>query len=97
MQRGNSSMVELTVDRLWDEPVILEKDDRVFRVQSTRDAFLCLKNHWPQTASPARETALSTCAAALSGDASPAVAQSTFLDAATEAGFRVSRWPREDS
>lgn len=97
MQRRNSNMVELNVDRLWDEPVILEEADRVLRVQSTRDALLCLKNHWPQTTGSGRETALSECIAALNGDASPAVAQSAFLDAATEAGFRVNRWPREDS
>jgi len=37
----------LTQDRLWSEAVILEEPRRVLRVQSTRDAFLCLKNHWP--------------------------------------------------
>lgn len=34
----------LTQDRLWSEAVILEAgENRVLRVQSTRDAFLCLK------------------------------------------------------
>ncbi|WP_095694348.1 DUF982 domain-containing protein [Sinorhizobium sojae] len=89
-------MVGLNVDRQWDEPVILEADERVLRVQSTRDALLCLKNHW-RSAGPARQAAMSDCEAALMGDGSPDAALEAFLEAANEAGFRVSRWPREDA
>ncbi|MCA1494710.1 DUF982 domain-containing protein [Sinorhizobium alkalisoli] len=89
-------MVELNIDRQWDEPVILEAGERVLRVQSTRDALLCLKNHW-RSPGPARQAAMSGCEAALAGDASPDAALEAFLDAASEAGFRVSRWPREDA
>ena len=50
-------MTIFATDRLWDEAVVLEGERQVLRVQSTRDALLCLKNHWPLEDGPAASTA----------------------------------------
>lgn len=85
-------MVELEVDRLWSEPVILDRGGRVLRVQSTRDAYLCLKNHWPIDGGPAKLTALATCEAGLLGSATPDAARQAFIEAAREAGWNIRSW-----
>ena len=88
-------MKVLEHDRLWDEPVILEAGGRVLRVQSTRDAYLCLKNHWSSstTAGEARKAALVICEEwLLKGVAAPDVARQAFLNAALEAGYRAKSW-----
>ncbi|WP_415213860.1 DUF982 domain-containing protein [Shinella sp.] len=79
-------------DRLWDEAVVLEGERQVLRVQSTRDALLCLKNHWPLEDGPAASTARSACEQGLTGDDDPTLARRAFIEAAREAGFRVNSW-----
>ncbi|WP_371877924.1 DUF982 domain-containing protein [Shinella zoogloeoides] len=79
-------------DRLWDEAVVIEGDRQVIRVQSTRDALLCLKNHWPIQDGPAGQTAKSVCEQGLTSDDDPAFARRAFIEAAKEAGFRVNSW-----
>lgn len=85
-------MTNLEVDRLWDEPVILDRDGRVLQVQSTRDAYLCLKNHWPVESGSAKAAAVTTCEAGLLGSTTPDAARQAFLEAAEEAGWRVKSW-----
>ncbi|WEX74231.1 DUF982 domain-containing protein [Sinorhizobium numidicum] len=85
-------MPSLTQDRLWSEAVILEAADRVLRVQSTRDAFLCLKNHWPMTDGKAKGDALAACDRVIDGFDEPDVARAAFIKAAEEAQFRVHSW-----
>jgi len=79
-------------DRLWEEAVVLEGDNQVLRVQSTRDALLCLKNHWPLENGPAAMTAKSVCEQGLASDDDPAFARRAFIEAAKETGFRVNSW-----
>ncbi|MBN9057257.1 MAG: DUF982 domain-containing protein [Rhizobiales bacterium] len=79
-------------DRLWDEAVVLEGDRQVLRVQSTRDALLCLKNHWPIENGAAARTAQGVCERGLTSDDDPALARRAFVEAAREAGFRVNSW-----
>ncbi|WP_145926090.1 DUF982 domain-containing protein [Shinella sp. HZN7] len=79
-------------DRLWDEAVVLESGRQVLRVQSTRDALLCLKNHWPIEDGPAALMARSVCEQGLTSDDDPAFARRAFIEAAKEAGFRVNSW-----
>jgi len=79
-------------DRLWAEAVVLEGDRQVLRVQSTRDALLCLKNHWPAGGGPALRTAKDICERGLASDDDPALARHAFIEAAKEAGFRVNSW-----
>ncbi|QRI65983.1 DUF982 domain-containing protein [Shinella sp. PSBB067] len=79
-------------DRLWDEAVVLEGDRQVLRVQSTRDALLCLKNHWPIENGAAARTAQGVCEQGLTSDDDPALARRAFVEAAREAGFRVNSW-----
>lgn len=85
-------MTSFATDRLWDEAVVLEAERQVLRVQSTRDALLCLKNHWPIADGPAALTALSLCEQGLAGDDDPGFARRAFIEAAREAGFRVNSW-----
>lgn len=88
-------MMSLETDRLWSEPVLLEGADHVLRVQSTRDAFLCLKNHWQTstTGEEARKAALIICERALNeGCHDPDLARRAFLEAAIEAGYRAKSW-----
>ncbi|MFB2553529.1 DUF982 domain-containing protein [Ensifer soli] len=85
-------MTDLTTDRLWGEPVILEADSRVIRVQSTRDAALCLTNHWPLSEGAALDDALRICEKVLAGDLPPSKARAAFTDAAREANFNVNAW-----
>jgi hypothetical protein len=83
----------LTQDRLWSEAVILEaSENRVLRVQSTRDAFLCLKNHWPIAEGDAKRDAFAACERVIDGDDEPDVARAAFIRAAEEAQFRVHSW-----
>ncbi|WPE21380.1 DUF982 domain-containing protein [Shinella zoogloeoides] len=85
-------MTIFATDRLWDEAVVLEGERQVLRVQSTRDALLCLKNHWPLEDGPAASTAKRTCEQGLSSDDDPTLARRAFIEAAREAGFRVNSW-----
>ena len=85
-------MTQFAPDRLWDEAVVLEGERQVLRVQSTRDALLCLKNHWPLEDGPAAQKAKSRCEEGLAGDDDPALARAAFMEAAEEAGFRVNSW-----
>ncbi|PDT49743.1 DUF982 domain-containing protein [Sinorhizobium fredii] len=87
-------MPGLTQDRLWSEAVILEAPNRVLRVQSTRDAFLCLKNHWPlpDGDGSARSQALVMCDRVIEGQDEPDVARAAFIKAAEEAHFAVHSW-----
>ncbi|EHK79215.1 hypothetical protein SM0020_04360 [Sinorhizobium meliloti CCNWSX0020] len=83
----------LTQDRLWSEAVILEAgENRVLRVQSTRDAFLCLKNHWPIADGKAKRHAFTACERVIDGDDEPDVARAAFIKAAEEAQFSVHSW-----
>ena len=83
----------LTQDRLWSEAVILEAgENRVLRVQSTRDAFLCLKNHWPIADGEAKRDAFVACERVIDGDDEPDVARTAFIKAAEEAQFSVHSW-----
>ena len=83
----------LTQDRLWSEAVILEAgENRVLRVQSTRDAFLCLKNHWPIADGEAKRDAFAACERVIDGDDEPDVARAAFIKAAEEAQFSVHSW-----
>lgn len=85
-------MTIFATDRLWDEAVVLEGDKQVLRVQSTRDALLCLKNHWPIEDGPAALIARSVCEQGLTSEDDPAFARRAFIEAAKEAGFRVNSW-----
>ncbi|WP_424553909.1 DUF982 domain-containing protein [Shinella sp.] len=85
-------MTIFATDRLWDEAVVFEGGRQVLRVQSTRDALLCLKNHWPTEDGPAALTAKSVCEQGLASDDDPAFARRAFVEAAKEAGFRVNSW-----
>lgn len=80
-------------DRLWRDAVILEGSRQVLRVQSTRDALLCLRNHWPPAEGTARSEAIGLCERGLAGDDDPALAREAFIAAAGQAGFRVNLWP----
>lgn len=86
-------MIVYATDRLWQEAVVLEAGQQVLRVQSTRDAWLCLKNHWPHEDGEAARRALALCEQGLAaaGD-DPLIAREAFIDAAREAGFRVNSW-----
>lgn len=85
-------MTIFATDRLWDEAVVLEGDGCLLRVQSTRDALLCLKNHWPSDDGPAALLARSVCEQGLTSDDDPAFARRALVEAAKEAGFRVNSW-----
>lgn len=85
-------MTIFATDRLWDEAVVLEGDRQVLRVQSTRDALLCLKNHWPTEDGAAALAARRLCEQGLTSDDDPALARRAFVEAAREAGFRVNSW-----
>lgn len=85
-------MTIFATDRLWDEAVVLEGERQVLRVQSTRDALLCLKNHWPLQDGPATLSARAACEKGLTGDEDPGLARHAFVEAAKEAGFRVNSW-----
>lgn len=45
-------MMDLEVDRLWNEPVILDREGHLLRVQSTRSLSV-LENHWSLHEGPA--------------------------------------------
>ena len=85
-------MTIYATDRLWEEAIVLEGNKQVLRVQSTRDALLCLKNHWPIQDGPAALTAMGLCEQGLTSDDDPAFARRAFIEAAKEAGFRVNSW-----
>ncbi len=85
-------MTIFATDRLWDEAVVLEGAGCLLRVQSTRDALLCLKNHWPSDDGPAALLARSVCEQGLTSDDDPAFARRALVEAAKEAGFRVNSW-----
>jgi len=85
-------MSMFATDRLWEDAIVLEGDRQVLRVQSTRDALLCLKNHWLMEDGPALQAARSACERGLTSDDDPAVAREAFVNAAKEAGFRVNSW-----
>jgi len=86
-------MSAYATDRLWHDAVILEDGRQVLRVQSTRDALLCLRNHWPRADGGARAMAIGLCEHGLAGDDDPALARDAFIAAAEEAGFQVNLWP----
>jgi len=85
-------MTLFATDRLWADVVVLEGDGRVLCVQSTRDALLCLKNHWLETNGPALMAAKTVCERGLASDDDPGLALRAFIEAAKEAGFRVNSW-----
>ncbi|WP_440983501.1 DUF982 domain-containing protein [Shinella sumterensis] len=85
-------MTIFPTDRLWDEAVVLEGERQVLRVQSTRDALLCLKNHWPVDRTDAVSQAISACERGLETDDDPSLARQALIEAAKEAGFRVNSW-----
>lgn len=85
-------MTLFATDRLWADAVVLEGDGRVLRVQSTRDALLCLKNHWLETDGPALAATKTLCERGLASDDDPGLALRAFIEAAKEAGFRVNSW-----
>ncbi|MFK0276317.1 DUF982 domain-containing protein [Ensifer sp. NPDC090286] len=89
-------MTDLEVDRLWDEAVILDREEHVLRVQSTRDAYLCLKNHWPVEGGPAKAAALATCEAGLLACTTPDAARQAFIEAAREGGWTVRTWTEDE-
>lgn len=91
-------MIVYATDRLWQEAVVLEAGSRVLRVQSTRDAWLCLRNHWPDRESEAAQKALALCEQGLAaaGD-DPLIARQAFIEAARAAGFRVNSWTEGSS
>jgi len=72
--------------------VILDGGGRMLRVQSTRDAYLCLKNHWPLHEGSAKAVAVATCQAGLLVSTMPDAARQAFLDAAKEAGWHIRSW-----
>lgn len=86
-------MTPYQTDRLWHDAVILEGGRQVLRVQSTRDALLCLRNHWPRKDGGVRGEAINLCERGLAGDDDPALAREAFIAAAEEAGFQVNLWP----
>ncbi|KSV63828.1 hypothetical protein N185_35860 [Sinorhizobium sp. GW3] len=53
-------MMDLEVDRLWNEPVILDREGHLLRVQSTRSLSV-LENHWSLHEGPAYALAIATC------------------------------------
>lgn len=79
-------------DRQWSEAVILERASRQLRVESTRDAEIVLRRHWPLAEGRAFAVATEACLRALSGTASPDTARRAFIEAAHEAGFEVRSW-----
>lgn len=79
-------------DRLWSEAVILEAPDRQLRVESTRDADICLRRYWPVQEGRAWEIAREACQRSLDGHASPDTARRAFIEAAREAGFDLRAW-----
>lgn len=81
-----------TMDRLWDEPVIVEAPGRMLRVISTRDAMLCLRSHWSAGAGQSRQRAIAMCEQVLRGNDDPQLAKAAFIDAASEAGFQPRTW-----
>ncbi|CAN7763793.1 DUF982 domain-containing protein [Ensifer sp. NM-2] len=83
---------ELGVDRLWDEEIFLADGDRIFRVQSTRDAYLILRNHWHHDDGPARQAALAICHMGEHSSRSPDDARRAFIEAAREASIAVNSW-----
>ncbi|MDX3924246.1 MAG: DUF982 domain-containing protein [Shinella sp.] len=85
-------MINLALDRLWEEAVVLERGRQVLRVQSTRDAAICLKNHWPLEEGPAKLKAVSACESVIDGTASPDTARAAFIEAAKEADFQINSW-----
>lgn len=85
-------MTLFSTDRLWAEAVVLEGEFQVLRVQSTRDALLCLRNHWPESDGPALKAAKGICEQGLASDDDPGLARRAFVEAAKEARFRVNSW-----
>lgn len=85
-------MTLFATDRLWAEAVVLEGELQVLRVQSTRDALLCLRNHWPEGDGPALKAAKDICEQGLASDDDPGLARRAFVEAAKEARFRVNSW-----
>lgn len=79
-------------DRLWSEAVILEAPGRQLRVESTRDAEICLRRYWPVDEGRAWEIARDACQKALSGVTSPDSARRAFIEAAREAAFEIRSW-----
>ncbi|NRP21891.1 hypothetical protein LPJGGPFB_05150 [Ensifer adhaerens] len=83
---------ELKYDRLWDEEIFLEDGPRTLRVQSTRDAYLLLRNYWNVGEGASRDKALAICKTVLSENASPDKAREAFITAARDAGIKVNSW-----
>ncbi|PWE54271.1 DUF982 domain-containing protein [Metarhizobium album] len=79
-------------DRLWSEAVIIEAPGRQLRVESTRDAEICLRRYWPLKDGRALNLAREACQRALSGSASPDSARRAFVEAAREAEFEIRSW-----
>lgn len=79
-------------DRLWSEAVLLESGNRQLRVESTRDAEICLRRYWPVDEGRALRVAREACLRALSGAASPDSARRAFIEAAREAQFEIRSW-----
>lgn len=79
-------------DQSWSEAVILERPDRVLRVQSTRDAILVLRHHWPDEAEAEKSHVLSVCERALDGGVEKEDVRELFLRAAGAANFKIKSW-----
>lgn len=80
------------IDRLWEEAVLLEGQTQNLKVRSTRDALLCLTNHWPVKDGPSQVRAEEICRSVLSGASSPDDARTAFIEAAKDADFQVRSW-----
>ena len=81
-----------STDRLWSDAVIVTAPGRTLRVASTRDALLCLRNHWSGRAMASRNAAIRACEQVLRGDQVPDLARGAFVEAACAAGFDVKTW-----
>jgi hypothetical protein len=79
-------------DRSWKHAVILVGDTREMRVESLRDALICLRSFWPVTEGRAFGLAMDACQRALRGSVSPDSARRAFRLASLEAGFAVRSW-----
>ena len=79
-------------DRLWSEAVLLESPGRQLRVESTRDAEICLRRYWPVVEGRAFDIARDACVRALAGATSPDSARRAFIEAAREAQFEIRSW-----
>jgi Protein of unknown function (DUF982) len=79
-------------DRRWSDALIIAREDREMRVESVRDAAICLKSYWPTGEGRSYELAVKACEAALAGTMSPDSARRAFRAASEDAGFEIRSW-----